>query len=87
MEEALKASANKTPVATTNTSDVASLEAALGNQYAFAMTQKPASKEEAAKQLEILDGLSKSIETKNLINFENSFAVKSTPKKNTNQLG
>lgn len=63
-EEELKASANKTPVATTNSSDVASLEAALGNQYAFAMTQKPASKEEAAKQLEILDGLSKSIETK-----------------------
>ncbi|MNJ90798.1 hypothetical protein D3C87_84360 [compost metagenome] len=62
-EEELKASANKTPVSTNN-SDVASLETVLGNQYTFAMTQKPASKEEAAKQIQVLDESAKVIETK-----------------------
>ncbi len=62
-EEELKASANKTPV-TNPTSDVASLETVLGSEYAFAMTQKPTSKEEAAKQIQILNELSKSIESK-----------------------
>ncbi|WP_430402899.1 hypothetical protein [Fluviicola sp.] len=62
-EEELKASANKTPVETVN-KDVASLETVLGSEYAFAMTQKPTSKEEAGKQLEILTKLSKNIESK-----------------------
>ena len=64
-EEELKASANKTPIENTNpNSDVASLETILGSEYAFAMTQKPGSKQEAAKQLEILDGLTKTIDSK-----------------------
>lgn len=60
-EEELKASANKTPV---NSSDVASLETVLGSEYSFAMTQKPASKEEAVKQLQMLNELSENIELK-----------------------
>ncbi|TSJ41254.1 PD40 domain-containing protein [Fluviicola chungangensis] len=63
-EEELKASASKTPVATRPTSDVASLETVLGSEYAFAMTQKPGTREEAAKQLQILNELSETIGTK-----------------------
>lgn len=64
-EEELKASANKTPIENTNpNSDVASLETVLGSEYTFAMVQKPGSKEEAAKQLQILNELSESIESK-----------------------
>nr|WP_294861950.1 hypothetical protein [uncultured Fluviicola sp.] len=62
-EEELKASASKTPVETTN-KDVASLETVLGSEYSFAMTQKPATKEEGVKQLQILNELSESIESK-----------------------
>lgn len=62
-EEELKASANKAPVAVA-TSEVASLETILGSEYDFAMTQKPATKEEAGKQLQILNELSESIESK-----------------------
>ena len=60
-EEELKASAGKTPVSNPTT-DVASLEKVLGNDFAFAMNQKPASKEEATRQMEILDDLLKKIE-------------------------
>lgn len=63
-EEELKASANKTPVETNPVSDVASLETVLGAKYNFAMTQKPATKEEAAKQLELLDETSRTIASK-----------------------
>lgn len=62
-EEELKASLNKTPVAITNT-DAASLEMVLGSEYNFAMTQKPANKEEAVKQLQILNELFGNIESK-----------------------
>ena len=62
-EEELKASANKTPIGINPTADVASLETVLGNEYNFAMMQKPATKEEAAKQLELLDETSKTIES------------------------
>lgn len=61
-EEDLKASANKTPVETVN-NDVASLETVLGSEYSFAMTKKPASKDEAEKQLAILRDLSKKIKS------------------------
>jgi epidermal growth factor receptor substrate 15 len=62
-EEELKASANKTPIEPIN-QDVASLETVLGSEYSFAMIQKPSTKEEAGKQLVILNELSKSIESK-----------------------
>lgn len=62
-EEELKASANKTPVETVN-NEVASLETVLGSEYAFAMTKKPASKEEGMKQLQVLTELSESIESR-----------------------
>jgi hypothetical protein len=63
-EEELKASANKTPIDTNTTADVASLETVLGNEYNFAMMQKPATREEAAKQLQLLDETSKTVESK-----------------------
>jgi hypothetical protein len=63
-EEELKASANKAPIEANPTSDVASLEMVLGNEYNFAMTQKPVNKEEATKQLELLDKTSKTIASK-----------------------
>ncbi|WP_300354970.1 hypothetical protein [Fluviicola sp.] len=62
-EEELKASANKTPVTVKTSTEVASLEKVLGSEFAFAMTQKPSSKEEAGKQLQILNELSESIES------------------------
>ena len=62
-EEELQASANKAPV-TNPTAEVASLEKVLGNEFIFAMKQKPATKEEAVKQLQILDETSKTIESK-----------------------
>lgn len=63
-EEELKASASKTPVATNPASDVASLETVLGSEYKFAMTQKPATREEAEKQLKLLNELSETIGAK-----------------------
>ncbi|WP_343634039.1 hypothetical protein [Fluviicola sp.] len=64
-EEELKASANKTPVTDTNpASDVASLETVLGSEYNFVMAQKPATKEEAAKQLQLLEETAKTITSK-----------------------
>ncbi|AEA45147.1 PD40 domain-containing protein [Fluviicola taffensis] len=63
-EEELKAVASKTPIATTTTKEIASLNVVLGKDYEFAMTQKPANKEEASKQLQILNELSESIELK-----------------------
>ncbi len=62
-EEELKASANKEPVSAVN-NDVASLETVLGSDYEFAMSKKAASKEEAEKQLKLLNELSESIELK-----------------------
>ena len=63
-EEELKASANKTPIDANPTADVASLETVLGNEYNFAMTQKPSSKEEAVKQIQLLDETSETIASK-----------------------
>ncbi|MGV3612311.1 MAG: hypothetical protein ACO1N0_15235 [Fluviicola sp.] len=77
MEEELKASASKTPV-TNPTADVASLETVLGNEFTFAMVQKPASKEEVTKQLEILDDLLKKIQDQ--INEEKRAANPDTKK-------
>jgi hypothetical protein len=63
-EEELKAAANKAPIDTNLTADVASLETVFGNEYNFAMTQKPSSKEEAAKQIKLLDETSETIASK-----------------------
>ena len=63
-EEELKASANKTPINTNTTADVASLETVLGNEYNFAMMQKPATREEAAQQIRLLNETSKTITSK-----------------------
>ena len=63
-EEELKASASKAPIETNPTSDVTSLETVLGSEYNFAMTQKPATKEEAGKQLQLLDETSQTIASK-----------------------
>lgn len=63
-EEELKASVNKTPINTNPTADVASLETVLGSEYNFAMMQNPETREEAAKQLQLLDETSKNIATK-----------------------
>lgn len=62
-EEELKASANKEPVSVVN-NDVTSLETVLGSDYEFAMSKKAASKEEAEKQLKLLNELSENIELK-----------------------
>lgn len=62
-EEELKASASKEPVSVVN-NDVASLETVLGSDYEFAMSKKPETKEEAEKQLKLLNELSESIELK-----------------------
>ncbi len=78
-EEELKASAGKTPVAITNpTADVASIQKALGNDFAFVMVQKPANKEDATKQLEILDDLLQKIQ--NQVNEEKRAAIPDTKK-------
>lgn len=64
-EEELKASANKTPITVTNpVSDVASLETVLGSEYGFVMAQKPETREEAAKQLQLLDQTAQTITSK-----------------------
>lgn len=62
-EEELKTSASKEPVSVVN-NEVASLETVLGSDYEFAMSKKPATKEEAEKQLKLLHELSESIELK-----------------------
>lgn len=62
-EEALKASAGKAPVAVEN-SDVESLQTVLGPDFEFAMNHRASSQEEAAKQLQLLNELSESIELK-----------------------
>jgi epidermal growth factor receptor substrate 15 len=62
-EEELKAAVNKAPIAAT-TSEVTSLTAVLGKDYEFAMIQKPNNKEEAGKQLQLLNELSGTIELK-----------------------
>ncbi|WP_300660451.1 hypothetical protein, partial [Fluviicola sp.] len=62
-EEELKASAGKEPVSVVK-NEVASLETVLGNEYEFAMRKKAATKEEAEKQLKLLNELAESIESK-----------------------
>lgn len=62
-EEELKASAGKEPVTVEN-NDVASLQTVLGSDYEFAMNKKAATKDEASKQLQLLNELSEGIELK-----------------------
>lgn len=62
-EEELKASAGKEPVAVEN-NPVASLETVLGPDFELVMNQKASNKEEASKQLQLLNELSESVELK-----------------------